>query len=570
VAVLKLLQGGAAVQVIPLTKERIVIGRHPHCQIVLDNPAVSRHHAQILENHGTYFLEDLRSRNGTQLNGAPVQGRSELHDGDQIQLCDFRFEFLEISDAPVVTGASAKTQLGKGSPRSRQQETIAVDMDAAAVESSSSIITSLDADSVRTVRLNVRPEVKLKAVLEISSALGSVLKMNQVLPQILESLFKIFPQADWGAILLRDPEHHRLTVRASKARRAGDDDNVPVSMTIVQHAMKQRQAVLSADAVRDERFDTSQSLLELQIRSVMCAPLLEPNGEAIGVIQVSTNSLAQPFTSEDLELLASVATQCAMAVTNASLHETLLKQRDVERELEFATQVQLGFLPHEPPHLPGYEFADYYEPAHRVGGDYFDYIRLPNGQVAVAVGDVAGKGVPAALLMARLNASARYHLLSATSAAEALQSLNAEIMTSGLGFRFITLCLAVLDNVRHELHLANAGHLPPLLRSGRGPVGPIGQKSSGMPLGISATHSYQELVVPLDVNDTVLLYTDGVTEAMNPEHEIYGRDRLTEALTKGPLAVAELVPYIYDDVERFYQSRAQRDDVCIVAFRRLE
>jgi serine phosphatase RsbU (regulator of sigma subunit) len=433
----------------------------------------------------------------------------------------------------------------------------------------SSIITSLDADSVRTLRLGVRPETKLKAVMEIGAALGSVLKMEQVLPQILETLFKIFPQADWGLIILKNPSTDRLVVRASKSRHQTDDDNVPFSMTIVQHAMESRQAILSADATRDKRFNTSESLLELQIRSVMCVPLLELNGPALGVIQVSTNSLAQPFSSDDLELLACVATQCALAVSNATLHESLLEQRDIERELDFATQVQLGFLPSEPPKVAGYEFADCYEPAHRVGGDYFDYIRLPNGNVVVAVGDVAGKGVPAALLMARLNASARYHLLSATSAAEALGSLNAEIMSSGLGYRFITLALGVLEAQKHELRVANAGHLPPLLRSAKGAVGALGQKTSGMPLGISASQAYQELAVPLEVGDTVLFYTDGVTEAMNPQQEIYGRGRLSEALAKGPQAVHELVPFIMNDVEQFYESRAQRDDVCIVAVRRV-
>jgi len=581
VAVLKLLKGGTVGQIIPLLGERIVLGRHPSCQVVLDNAAVSRHHAQILESHGTFYLEDLRSRNGTQLNDAAIQGRIELRDGDQFHVCDYIFEFLEASAPPVSTGSPTKTAIGKVTPPRSGRATLRDDEDGApeqpsadagagsAVLEGSSIITSLDADSVRTVRLSVRPEVKLRAILEIGSALGTVLKMDQVLPQILDSLFKIFPQADWGIIVLRNPSNDRLVVRASKARHEGEEDNVPFSMTIVQHAMQNRQAILSADATRDKRFDTSESLLELQIRSVMCAPLVEQSGPALGVIQVSTNSLAQPFSSDDLELLASVATQCALAISNAKLHESLLEQRDMERELDFATQVQLGFLPSEPPKVAGYEFADCYEPAHRVGGDYFDYIRLPNGNVVIAVGDVAGKGVPAALLMARLNASARYHLLSATSASEALGSLNAEIMTSGLGFRFITLALGVVDAQKHELRIANAGHLPPLLRSAKGTVGSIGQKTSGMPLGISNTQAYQELVVPLELDATVLFYTDGVTEAMNPAHEIYGRTRLAEVLGNGPQPVNELVPFLMNDVESFYQTRAQRDDVCIVAVRRV-
>jgi serine phosphatase RsbU (regulator of sigma subunit) len=256
-------------------------------------------------------------------------------------------------------------------------------------------------------------------------------------------------------------------------------------------------------------------------------------------------------------------------VQNANLHESLLAQRDMERELEFATQVQLGFLPSEPPKIEGYEFADDYEPAHRVGGDYFDYIRLPNGNVAITVGDVAGKGVPAALLMARLHASARYHLLSAGTAAEALTSLNREIATSGLGFRFITLAIAIINPQKHELDLANAGHLPPLVRNARGKVVAIGQEESGMPLGVSATQTFRQLLVPLQPNDTVLMFTDGITEAMNPAMEIYGRPRLMATFAAGPGEVGRLIPAIIDDVEKFYGSVTQRDDLCVVAFRRM-
>jgi phosphoserine phosphatase RsbU/P len=302
----------------------------------------------------------------------------------------------------------------------------------------------------------------------------------------------------------------------------------------------------------------------------MCAPLIEPGGTKLGVIQVSTRDLGQQFTSEDLELLACVCSQCALAIQNAAMHETAIAQRDIERDLEFATQVQIGFLPNQPPAIPGYEFADYYEPAHRVGGDYFDYIRLPNGNVAVAVGDVAGKGVPAALLMARLHASARYHLLSALSADEALTSLNTEISTSGLGFRFITLALAVINPEKHEVHLANAGHLPPLLRGADGQVKSIGQRESGMPLGVMPQQNYRETVLPLAAGDTLVFYTDGVTEAMDDQQQVYGRVRLTDTLQRAPSAVRELVPFLVDDVENFFGERNQRDDLCVVAVRRSE
>lgn len=575
---LKVIKGGAAGQLIELAGERTIFGRHPSSQVVLDNSAISRHHAQILENHGTYYLEDLRSRNGTHLNEVAVRGRLELRDADEIKLCDYVFLFLMQNPAGLTgerkRNAERPTRTSDG-PRRRnrasdaQIPTISLpDMEEDSSTPGSSIISSVDASSVQTVRYNVRPEIKLRAVLEISVALGRVLKLDDVLPVLLASLFKIFPQADAGFVLLKDHATEKLQLRASLQRTPDDEQDVPVSMTIVKLAMDGKRAVLSADASGDSRFETSESIADMRLHSVMCVPLVNQSSDALGVIQLSTADLSQQFSADDLDLLASVSAQAALAVENATLHESLLMQRDLDRELEFATQVQLGFLPSEPPRIDGYEFADYYEPAHRVGGDYFDYVPLPNGNIAVAVGDVAGKGVPAALLMARLHASARYHLLSATNPAEAMTSLNAEIATSGLGFRFITLIMVVVNVKTHQVHVANAGHLPPLLRHPDGTVEPIGMKESGMPLGLGGPQTFCEMIVPLEPGADLVFYTDGVTEAMDDDYNLYGRVRLANAVKAAPSTAAELVKSLVADVEGFYGELPQRDDLCIVAIRR--
>jgi serine phosphatase RsbU (regulator of sigma subunit) len=405
-------------------------------------------------------------------------------------------------------------------------------------------------------------------VLEINVALGRVLKLDDVLPVILQALFKIFPQADAGFVLLKEHATERLLLRASLQRKSDDEEEVPLSMTIVRAAMDDKRAVLSADAPGDPRFQASESLADLRIHSVMCVPLVNQSSEAMGVIQLSTGDLAQPFSADDLDLLASVSAQAALAVENATLHESLIIQRDLDRELEFATQVQLGFLPSERPRLADYEFADYYEPAYRIGGDYFDYVPLPNGNIAVAVGDVAGKGVPAALLMARLHASARYHLLSATNPAEAMTSLNTEIATSGLGSRFITLIMAVINVRTHEVHLANAGHMPPLLRHPEGHVEAKGTKESGMPIGLGGKQTFREVLFPLERGASLVFYTDGVTDAMNAQLELYGRKRLTTSIASAPTSAAGLVQAVVDDVAAFYGDLPQRDDLCVVAVHR--
>lgn len=575
-AVLKVIRGNTTGQLLELHGERTVLGRHPNCQIVLDNASVSRHHAQILESHGNYFIEDLRSRNGTQINGDTISGRVELNDGDEVKLCDYTFEFLlrPTKLASPVRGSVGVTHVGNR----RIRETVDVDevlggqfLRSPLVDvgspSGSSILGTLEARSSTGIRLNAQPEVKLRAILEIGNAVGRMLKLDDLLPVMLNALLKVFPAADTAFVLLRDPATERLEIRSAVGRT--DETKAPtISQTIVRQAMEGGTAILSADARQDQRFESSESVAALQIRSVMCAPLINQVGESLGVVQISTRNLDQQFTKDDLELLASVITQGALAIENATLHESLLKQREVERDLEFAMQVQLGFLPSKPPEVRGYQFADYYEAANRVGGDYFDYVRLPSGEIAIAIGDVAGKGVSAALLMARLHAAARFHLLSQGTVAGALSSLNYDMGTSGLGYRFVTLAMIVLDPIRHTIRLVNAGHLPPLLRHADGSVEYIGQAESGMPLGIATDQQFQEIEYPLRENDTLLLYTDGVTEAMNEKMQIFGRQRLMDFLRTAPTNAQNIVSSLVEEVESYCGSSTQRDDLCVVVFGR--
>jgi len=568
VAFLQVDRGTRAEQTLELRGERMLLGRHPNCQIVLDNAAVSRHHAQILESHGHYYLEDLRSRNHTYLNGEILEGRTELNDADVIKVCDVVMSFhLKLPSAPDGTLAGAEfpgTQSGRAQPVSDSKRVVIGD----GPNDSSSIIGTQDAKVSSSLLLRVRPEAKLRAVLEISNALAGTLKFDEVLEKILDGLFKVFPQAENGAVLLKDKQRGgKLMVQADKSRR-GEGGEARVSMTIVERALESGEAILSADALSDQRFEMSESLSSLQIRSMMCVPLVSTVEENLGVIQIDTHDLKHRFSEDDLDMLVSVASQASLAVENAALHEEIVNKRDFERDLEFAMQVQLGFLPSKRPKPDGYEFYDYYEAALQVGGDYFDYIVLADGRVAMALGDVAGKGMPAALLMARLYSSARYQLLTQPSAGTALTGVNADIASSGLGYRFITGVLAILDPTTHDVVVANAGHMAPLLRRADGEVEQLALQNSGMPLGVVPDETYGETALKVELGDTIVVYTDGVTEAMNPENEIYGRERLMEYLSGGPAQAQDLVNGVIADVEKFCAGRPQRDDVCLVCMHR--
>ena len=556
----------------------MVMGRHPQNAIVLDNVAVSRHHARILENHGRYYFEDLRSRNGSFVNGSVIERRVELGDGDTLKICDIVFSFhlkmpVGASDLPsssdystsdvVPSGTSAKTVVEPVYSPSAQTEHGTAD-------EASSILTTLSAGSGSNFRLTIKPEVKLAAILSIIRSVGEALELRDVLERMLEGLFQVFPQADDGFIVLLDKDTSKMTYQATKFRNPRSDDRIRLSQTILQQAIQTGDAILSSDTLDDSRFQNSESLAGLQIRSMMCVPLQDSEGNGVGVIQVDTSDIRQQFSQDDLDVLVSIGCHASVAVENATLHEKVLVQRELQRDLEIAHQIQLGFLPNERPKVAGYEFSEYYEAAQDVGGDYFDFIALPNGRTAVAVGDVAGKGIPAALLMARLYSAARYHLLTCPTLAKALEGLNAEISTSGLGHRFITFSMALLDVDENSLTVVNAGHLPMLLRHSDGSIDWVARKEAGMPLGIVAEQQFDEVVIPLSVGDMCLFYTDGITEAMRRDREIYDRKRLAEYVSDGPQSVDEMVKGIVTDVEKFCAGQTQCDDMCLVGLCRTQ
>ena len=221
--------------------------------------------------------------------------------------------------------------------------------------------------------------------------------------------------------------------KAVKYRRHDDTQSVRISRTIVNNVMTSKEAILSADAATDARFDMAESIVDFHIRSMMCAPLIDRDGDSLGVIQLDTLDPRNRFEQDDLDVLVSVACQAAFAVENAQLHEAAMREQAIKRELAVAHEVQRGFLPSARRAIPEYEFFEFYEPANQLGGDYYDYVELPGGRLAVVVADVSGKGISASLLMAKLSAETRYCLASEPSPAAAVGPAQSPLLRQRLG-----------------------------------------------------------------------------------------------------------------------------------------
>jgi serine phosphatase RsbU (regulator of sigma subunit) len=376
-------------------------------------------------------------------------------------------------------------------------------------------------------------------------------------------------QADRGFIVMLTPDD-KLIPRWVRLRREDAADTLRISRTIIRHVIDTKEAILSADAASDERFEMSQSIADFRIRSMMCAPLLDSEGKAFGALQIDTLDQRQRFTKEDLELLVSTASQAALAIQQAQLHEQAIAQKEMERDMKLARDVQHGFLPDKKPELPGYEFFDFYQPTADVGGDYFDYIKLADGRQAVIVADVVGHGVAAALLTAKLSSETKFSLYSEASPAIAVTKLNERLCASNMQ-RFVTMIMVIIDPVKHTATIVNAGHMAPLVwRAADGTIEEPSEDTAGLPIGVTDALGYDQCEVDIRPGDTFTLYTDGINESIDASGAFYTIERLREQVKKYGADAKVVGPAIVEDGKLFLGKAPQVDDMCLVCFGRVK
>ncbi len=565
-----LLQEGQAVP-FELEAAETVIGRHPECTFQINSNMVSRKHAKVVKNGDKFVVEDLGSGNGTFVNGKKIDGPTVLSHEDRIKLGPvlLRFETPEGAatpkpaprPAPAAPVAPVSAAVSKGT-----------DLNVAVSEGeddTATIMGTADRSSAFG-KLEVNPEAKLKGVLEISRALAGTADLNALLPKILDTLFVIFPHADRGCVLFNDATTGKMVPKAMKHRRAGDDETVKLSRTILKTVLEQKTGILSADAASDSRFQASESISNLTIRSMMCVPMLSLAGEPMGVINIDTQNAFNQFRAEDLDLLMAVAGQAAMSYEQANLLVTAMEKQKQDKEMNIAMGVQRSLLPTELPKPDGWEIFASYDTAQAVGGDYYDAFMLEDGKrVCMAFGDVAGKGVPASLVMSRIATVVTNVLAFVTNVQEAILRINHQMCTRAVEGRFVTFVLIILDLETGEMNIANAGHMPVMIRKTDGSIEEFGDEAVGVPLGVIDEYPYDVLSRTIEKGETCVIYTDGVSEAMNHNDDLYGVDRLRELMQASRGGHAdELGRTILADVRKFADGRPQNDDITIMVFGR--
>jgi serine phosphatase RsbU (regulator of sigma subunit) len=541
-AILITLQGPDAGRKYPLEGSATVLGRQADCTICLPAKAVSRQHAQIVCEDDAFFLEDLDSSNGTFLNGTRLSPRVRvpLSEQDTFTIGPYLFGLRP----PPVPAASEQSLV------IREQVSVA---------------------QVNESVYGQDPAQKLQVVLEIAQHLARTLDLEALLAKLLDQLMRLFPHADRAMVLLIEGE--RLVVRGQRCRHQHDSTAHPYSRTIVQKALDEGVGILSDDVQGDQRFQASHTLLALDLRSLLCVPLIGQDGRRLGVVQLDRFRHGMPFRVDDLQLLTTVGLQVAVVLDNAALHAELLHKQRQDQELAMAREIQEGFLPTEFGQFTdaGFELFARVDPARQVSGDLYDFFPLADGRLVFFVGDVSGKGLPAALFMVAVHALCRHLAAAADSPAATLVRLNAALAADNPSGQFVTVAHGLYEPRAGEVVLTSAGHPLPLIRHADGRVEPLAHRTGRM-LGYEAP--------PLKLSDTrfalapgelMVFYTDGFTEARAPERkEQFGLERLRQVVEgfDAALPLEACADRARAAIDAFIRAPELQDDLTLLLLRR--
>ena len=554
-AIISTLDDSVIRQKVHLGRQTVVIGRHPECDIVIDDASVSRRHANIANDNGVFFVADLESRNGTFVNSSAIHQPTRLFDGAEIAICDIKFRF-HLEQEPVFQPIR-----GYEMDDSKIAQTVILEDDHDEIQSK--VMSQLEVPSHHHRRdQDVNAEAKLQALIQTARELSESVVLEDVLDRCLSCLFELFREADRGFIVLKGPDEE-LKPLGMKMRQP-NDERIRISRTIVNQVLETRRPLISSDATSDDRFNLSQSVVDFRLRSIMCAPLISTKDEAIGVIQLDTLRNKIAFSEKDLEVFVTVAMQASLAIQRLNLIKETIHIQELENDLKLAHDVQQAFLPQHRPNFPEFEFYSFYSATMAVGGDYYDYIPIGDDKIAIVIADVVGHGVAAALLMAKVAAESRFALASTGCPIKAMGLINQSLSELNLD-KFVTVLLVMINRTDQHVQIVNAGHMPPLLKKSNGSVVLLSDEVSGLPLGIGVNETYHSLDFTLSPDDVLVLYTDGINESMDKQGNQLGIHRLIDEIkasqTKRPGTIGKFICQL---VNRHVDGQQPTDDMCLV------
>jgi len=407
---------------------------------------------------------------------------------------------------------------------------------------------------------------ELSVLNDIATAVSTTNDLNQVIELIVHECVNHL-NVEQGAILLLDQAENDDQFRTIVREVDTETDIVPYHFGIQLSGwmIKNQKPLLINDLPTDDRF-SNLSNEEFPIDSMLSVPL-KTKGKLIGVLNVFNKINEDGFTPNDQKMLSIIAAQSAQAVESARLYDEEKSLKMIEEELSFATDIQKNLLPKINLKINGFDIAGKSISAKEVGGDYYDFIPIDSTRNAICLGDISGKGMPAAMLMANLQATLRGQALFTSSAGECLTRANKLLYRSTDLQKFATLFYCILDSSKDILHFSNAGHEPPFLINSDKKV--IRLTKGGTVLGFMEDYQFEEDSVKLKSGDTIIIYSDGTTDAQNEQSKEFGEKRLLSILKDSTSLEAEkIIEKVFDAVKAFVQKTSQFDDITIVVIKK--
>jgi phosphoserine phosphatase RsbU/P len=543
----------------PLAPLPFRIGRQAGNELTLRDSRVSRQQAQIVELDGAFILEDLGSRHGTFVNGEKIL-KHELKAGDRVEF---------------------------GVPDSYQLLYIG-DEDSATI---GDLVGRIDAPAPQEA--GPRELHHLGVLLDVARTLSSGLSLEDILTAVVDAAIQL-TRTERGVLLIKNSAGELQTAVARNAQKTTlRPEEIQVSKSIVKRVANTQREMIATDeganaagvvaagaggpgALTDSSmFDQSQSMFRLSLRTIVAIPVAKlpviemmdatiptRQSELLGVLYLDSRAPSSAFSALDREVLATLAREAATVVENARLFADARAKARLDHEIEIASQIQQRLLPKELPNLPGIAVAGSTLACYSVGGDCFDVIPLDRGRLGFFVGDISGKGISAALLATLLQGIFFTTASMDLDLPSVFAKVNRYLCEHSSEERYATVFYGVLDK-SGRFDYVNAGHVPPMVRRTDGSIDALG--SENLPVGLFEEAEYKCSTVNLSPGEFFVIYTDGVSEAVNVRSEMFEETGLRKVLEKfNGQAAGELAHTIQGDLRAFTQGAAQSDDITML------
>ncbi|MFH1502738.1 MAG: SpoIIE family protein phosphatase [Candidatus Eisenbacteria bacterium] len=515
------------------------VGRATACHVRLTDSSVSRTHARLTLQGGVVTVADLGSSRGTFVNGTPVMEPRVLELDDTVMFGDTRLRLVES------TPPSKETYSHEGN---------------------SIVSSSVTPDEVFGQSVPADGRANLFRVLAEAGALLATRHPLDELYDLTLDLVEKVATCDRAVLLLTERDGAEPVVKASRLQPGVEEGELVLSRTMVQKVLEQRSSLLTSDAQQDPRFQQQQSIVSQGTRSAMAAPLFD-NESVIGLLYADTTDPASWYDMDELRTFTALANLIGVKITHARLEEAEEEQKRLASEVQAAKDILTYILPTELGSITGYELGAYHQPCLEVGGDLYDVKNLRDGRILFLAGDVAGKGLGAALLVSNIMPVVSVLMDEPQDLTQLAARLNRQIFLSTDPIHYATLFMGILEPESGEVEYVNAGHNPPYLMNPGCGIEEIA--ATGTPIGMLEAVSFASGHLTIEPGGMLFMFSDGIPEAQNGAGEFYEERRLREVLSgERERPAEEIVVRVKLDLEEFVGDTSPSDDITVLLLKR--